>query len=112
MTVAARSQPEFVIAPARPRAAGGSRDVVFEMRRQPDGRIALPVFSSVAELLDALGDYQPWVCLPLRSVLAVAGPSAAVEVVIDPAVDAAAWRRREASLAEFDPDGQLLAWSR
>ena len=58
--------PELVIVPAHPRAGDACR-VEFEVRAQGDGRAVLPVFSSVAALVRALGRCQPWVCVPLRA---------------------------------------------
>jgi hypothetical protein len=46
--------PEVVIVPAHPRAGDACR-VEFEVRAQGDGRPVLPVFSSVAALVRALG---------------------------------------------------------
>ena len=46
--------PEVVIVPAHPRAGDACR-VEFEVRGQGDGRAVLPVFSSVAALVRALG---------------------------------------------------------
>jgi hypothetical protein len=42
--------------------------LAFELQRLADGRVALPVFSTVAELVHVLGRYQPWVCVPLGTV--------------------------------------------
>jgi len=84
--------PELVVAPARPGTGAGGTDIVFEMREQPDGRLVLPVFSSVRRLVEQLGRHQPWACVPLRDVLAKTQRSAAVLVVLDPVIEPGAWR--------------------
>ena len=55
----------LVIAPARSGADERGGELAFELQRLADGRVALPVFSTVAELVRVLGRYQPWVCVPL-----------------------------------------------
>lgn len=90
--------PKLVVVPARPQAAGGRSEVVLEMREQPGGGYVLPVFSSVALLIEQLGRFQPWVCVPLASVLP-ANPG--VRVVVDPRIDEAAPRWQEPALEEL-----------
>lgn len=93
-----QDNPRLVVVPARPQEAGGRAEVVLEMRQQPGGGYVLPVFSSVALLIERLGRFQPWVCLPLASVLP-ADPS--VQVVIDPSIDEAAPRWQQPALEEL-----------
>jgi SseB protein N-terminal domain len=93
--------PVLVIAPARPRPTAGGADILFEMRQQPDGRFVLPVFSSVRRLVEQLGRYQPWACLPLDEVLAKTSRSPAVRVVLDPVIDPGAWRWQQSGLEEL-----------
>jgi hypothetical protein len=90
--------PQLVVVPARPQGASGHCEVVLEMREQPGGGFVLPVFSSVALLIEQLGRFQPWVCLPLASVMP-ADPS--VRVVIDPRIEEAAPRWQEPALEEL-----------
>jgi len=104
MTVPADpGQPGLVFAPARPRAEGGRQDVVYEMRRQPDGTLVLPVFSSLVGLVEGLGQYQPWACVPLDQVTAALGGGRVAQVLVDPQIDPQAWRWAEASLANYSP---------
>lgn len=104
MTVSADpGQPGLVFTPARPRAESGRRDVVYEMRRQPDGALVLPVFSSLAGLVEGLGRYQPWACVPLDQVTAAVGGGRVAQVLVDPQIDPQAWRWAEASLAHYGP---------
>jgi type III secretion system (T3SS) SseB-like protein len=103
-TPVGRGDPQLVFAPARPRAGGGHRDVVFEMREQPDGRRVLPVFSSVTRLVEALGHYQPWACVPLWRIRATFTNSQMAQVLLDPPVDPLAWRWAEGSLVRFAED--------
>lgn len=98
MTPAGPVPPGLVFAPARPGTAVGRRDVVFEMRQQPDGELVLPVYSSMAGLVEALGRYQPWACVPLARVRAVLSCGRVAQVLVDAPVDPRAWRWTEASL--------------
>jgi hypothetical protein len=92
--------PELVIVPAHPRAGDACR-VEFEVRAQGDGRAVLPVFSSVAALVRALGRCQPWVCVPLRVAREAADQAGLIQVVVDPEVSSSAQRRTTASLQAF-----------
>ena len=92
--------PEVVIVPAHPRAGDACR-VEFEVRGQGDGRAVLPVFSSVAALVRALGRCQPWVCVPLRVAAEVSGRARPVELVLDPQVSVSGQRWTAASLRAF-----------
>lgn len=39
-----------------------------ELRRLVDGRLALPVYTSVGDLVEACGPDQPWVAVPVESL--------------------------------------------
>lgn len=39
-----------------------------ELRRLVDGRLALPVYTSVGDLVDACGPHQPWVAVPVEAL--------------------------------------------
>jgi hypothetical protein len=93
--------PELVFVPARPQVARGSKEVAYEVRTLADGTVALPAFSTVAKLVAALGHYQPWACVPLRTVQAAMAKAGVPRVVLDPAVDPAAWNWQEGSLRAF-----------
>jgi hypothetical protein len=88
----------LVIAPARPDAGERGEGLAFEMRQLADGRVALPVFSTVAELVRVLGRYQPWVCVPLGTVEEAVSRAGAGLIVLDPGVDSRAWRWSPANL--------------
>jgi hypothetical protein len=90
--------PELVFVPARPQVSGGGREVAYETRTLADGTVALPVYSTVTRLVAALGHYQPWMCLPLRTVQADMGNAGVHQVVVDAKVDTSAWRWQEGSL--------------
>jgi hypothetical protein len=98
-------QPELVFVPARPQLSGGSRDVAYETRTLADGTVALPVYSTVTKLVAALGQYQPWMCLPLRTVEADLGRAGVHKVVMDAEVDRSAWRWQAGGLRTLT-DGQ------
>src|ERR1700677_4005330 len=90
--------PELVFVPARPQVSRGGRDVAYETRTLADGTVALPVFSTVTNLVAALGHYQPWIGLPLRTVQTDMQKAAVHQVVVDAEVDTSAWRWQEGGL--------------
>jgi hypothetical protein len=92
-------RPGLVYVPARPRDTGGGRNVGFEMRKQPDGALLLPAYSSVAGLVEALGRYQPWVCVRLTQLLEALDTGRIAQVLLDPRVEPGAWRWTQADLA-------------
>ena len=98
--------PELVFAPARPQVSGHGRDVAYETRTLPDGTVALPVYSTVTKLVAALGHYQPWMCVPLRTVQADMEQAGVHQVVVDAEVDTSAWRWQEGGLRTL-ADGQF-----
>lgn len=90
---AAGGLPEIVFAPARPDVRPGHHaDVVFEVRRLSDGGRALPVFTTIRQLVSALGPQQPWVELPLRNIQRIMGGAGVDRIVIDPDAEPGAWR--------------------
>ncbi len=95
-----RSQ-ELVFVPARPRVSGAGNELTYEVRTLADGTMALPVFSTVARLVAALGRYQPWACVPLRAVQADMARCGISQVVLDPVVELNAWRWRQDGLRAF-----------
>jgi hypothetical protein len=90
--------PELVFVPARPQVSRGGRDVAYETRTLADGTVALPVYSTVTKLVAALGHYQPWMCLPLRTVQTDMQQAGVHQVVVDAEVDTSAWRWQEGGL--------------
>ncbi len=76
---------ELVIVPGRT-PGGSSGDMQLEIRLQADGTRTLPVFSSVARLVDELGPRQPWVCLPMRAATDAASKALVDRVTLDPAI--------------------------
>jgi hypothetical protein len=100
MTVPAeRPRPGYVYVPARPRDCESGRNVGFETRRQPDGTLVLPAYSSVTGLVEALGRYQPWVCIELAQVLEALDGGRVARVLLDPPAEPQAWRWTQADLA-------------
>jgi hypothetical protein len=100
---------ELVFVPARPRVTGTGNELTYEVRTLADGTLALPVFSTRAKLVAALGRYQPWACVSLRAVQADMARCGVPQVVLDPVVDLSAWRWREDGLRalaarQVDPD--------
>jgi hypothetical protein len=65
--------------------------VQLEIRLQADGTRMLPVFSSVARLMDELGPQQPWICLPMSAAAEAATRAAVDRVALDPVLGPGAW---------------------
>jgi SseB protein N-terminal domain len=93
----------LVIAPARPGAGERGGKLAFELRQLADGRVALPVFSTVAELVRVLGRYQPWVCVPLGTAEEAISRAGISLMVLDPDVDSRARRWTPAGLERLRP---------
>ena len=56
---------KLVIAPARPATRGDQQDILFEARPDTSGQMVGIAFTSIERLVHAMGDSQPWVCLPI-----------------------------------------------
>jgi len=85
---------ELVIVPASsPAALPGNKPGILqlEVRLRADGTRTLPVFSSVARLVDELGPQQPWVCLPMRAAAEAASRASVDRVTLDPVLGPGAW---------------------
>jgi hypothetical protein len=94
---------EIVFAPARPDVRPGHQaDVAFEVRQMSDGGRGLPVFTSVENLVAALGREQPWVALPLRNAQVIMGAAGVDRVVIDPGEERGAWRWQASDLEDLE----------
>jgi hypothetical protein len=94
--------PEVVLAPAHPDVRlGHDADVVFEVRRAPDGGRALPVFTTVERLVATLGPEQPWVALPLRNIQHLMSAAGVPTIVIDPGAEPGAWRWQMSDLEDL-----------
>lgn len=78
---------ELVIVPA------GADNTRLEVRLLADGTRTLPVFSSVARLVDELGPEQAWVCLPMRIAAKVATRARVDRVMVNPILRATPWPR-------------------
>jgi hypothetical protein len=65
--------------------------VQVEVRLLADGTRTLPVFSSVARLVDELGPQQAWICLPMQAATEAATRGAVDRVTLDPVIGPGAW---------------------
>ena len=99
MSVPTEPRPGHVYVPARPRNGKGDRNVSFETRQQPDGTSVLPAYSSVTGLVEALGRYQPWVCVQLTQLVEALDGGRVARLLLDPPVERGAWRWTRADLA-------------
>lgn len=91
--------PRLVYVPARPGDTEVGGRVGFEMRQQPDGTLVVPSYSSVTGLVEALGRYQPWVCVQLTQLLEALDGGRVARVLLDPPVEPGARRWTQADLA-------------
>jgi hypothetical protein len=73
--------------------------VGFETRQQPDSTLVVPAYSSVTGLVEALGRYQPWVCVELAQLLEALDGGRGPRVLLDPPVEPGARRWTQADLA-------------
>ena len=62
----------------------------------------LPVFSTTARLVQALGGAQPWVALPLHRLRELAERGGVHLVLLDPEVEPGAWRWQASDLERFE----------
>lgn len=79
---------QMVAVPAHPGADG---QLILEARKLPEG-LALPVFSSVRVLIDALGRFQPWAVISMARVADLASCADIDCLALDPDVADEAWR--------------------
>jgi hypothetical protein len=95
-----RGSPEIVFVPAHPADREGS-DLVFEVRELPDGTPVLPVYSSTARLVEALGPAQPWAAFSIRTTREMMARAGVGLVVLDPEIAPGAARWRPEDLTEM-----------
>jgi hypothetical protein len=95
------SRDALVYAPAHPDPRRVGRSVEFEVRALSDGTRALPVFTTLDRLVEALGPAQPWALLPLRAVRALMGLAEIPQVLVDPSLGADVWRWTEDDLIDL-----------
>jgi hypothetical protein len=88
---------ELVIVPAHPAADTGM--VEFEICQLPDGNVVLPVFSTVAGLVDEFGPYQPWASIPISAAQQAAAEAGVTRVALDPVLRTGAWRWHQSDTA-------------
>jgi hypothetical protein len=92
---------DMVAAPAHP-GAPGSGEFFLEARRLSGDRRVLPVFSTVAKLVEALGEAQPWATLPLERAAQLAAEAGIDLVALDPVMSAETWKWGSQNLDEFE----------
>lgn len=83
---------ELVYVPARPWPVEGQRQIALETRQTASGKHVGLVFSSVERLVEALGDCQPWVLMPVRTLRSGLGRYGVAEYLVDPQVPRECWR--------------------
>lgn len=81
-----------VYVPAHPITSRGRKDVGFEIRELESGEKAAIAFTSLPRLVEALGNSQPWLAMPMTRLLDLMGSQGVAQVAVDPTVPAKAWR--------------------
>ncbi|GAA1967514.1 SAV_915 family protein [Kitasatospora viridis] len=94
--------PRLVFAPARPVRNEDRTELLYEVRRLPDGTGVLPVFTTRERLVEALGPAQPWAQAPLRAVRAIMAAAGVERVELDPELGEQEWRWTPQGLADFE----------
>jgi hypothetical protein len=91
------SDTDLVFVAAHPRVKDGRKDVAFEVRMLESGRPAGIAFTSIRFLVEALGQSQPWVAMPLGRFRQLIGAAGVGEVAVNPSVpeDAVLWRAED-----------------
>ena len=77
---------------AHPKVGLEQRDVAIELCALQTGDSASMAFTSIEELVNALGPMQPWIALSLRQLRNVLGLAGVTHVAVDPVVPADAQR--------------------
>lgn len=92
--IEAVSDTDLVFVAAHPRVKDGQKDVAFEVRLLESGRAAGIAFTSTRLLVQALGQSQPWVAMPLGRFRELMGAAGVGEVAVNPRVpkDAVLWQ--------------------
>jgi hypothetical protein len=85
---------DLVYVPARPVCDGAEREPAIELRRlrDSDERVGL-AFTSPQELVETLGECQPWISMPMYSYVAWLRMQGVYRVQVDPcyADDVSQW---------------------
>jgi hypothetical protein len=97
---------DLVFVAAHPRVKDGRKDVVFEARTLESGKAAGIAFTSIQRLVDALGQAQPWVAMPLGRFRELMGAAGVEDVALDPKVPQDAMRWQHQDVDEFIARGR------
>ena len=93
---------DVVFVPAHPVTSGSKQDVGFETRELDSGGQAAIAFTSLSLLVEALGQSQPWLAMPLGRLREVIGSQGVSQVAVDPTVTSEAWRWTEEGIRELE----------
>jgi hypothetical protein len=83
---------DILYVPAHPITTGGRKDVGFELRQLESGEKAAIAFTSLPRLVEALGNSQPWLAMPMARLRDLMGSRGVAQVAVDPTVPSGAWR--------------------
>jgi hypothetical protein len=100
------SDTDLVYVPAHPRVKDAGSDIVFEVRALESGKAAGIAFTSTQELVEWLGEAQPWVAIPLGRFRKLMGGAGVADVVINPSVPRDAMRWKPDDIQEFIAGGR------
>lgn len=93
---------QLVYVPARPMIGGAERGVGIETRQFVEGTPFAIAFTSDDALVAALGENQPWMCLPMAAFAAMLDDVGIHRVQIDPELDDTVWRWSSGELEELE----------
>jgi hypothetical protein len=86
----------YVAVPAFPRGTRQNGSVVFKQVMLAGGQRAVMAFTTREKLIEAFGEFQPWLVIPLDNLRVLVGPLVDV-VCVDPVVgdDIPRWTRED-----------------
>jgi hypothetical protein len=100
------SDTDVVYVAAHPRVNDGRKDVVCEARMMASGKPAGIAFTSIKHLVEALGQAQPWVAMPLGRFREVMATGGIADVALNPKVPHEAVRWQPQDVQEFIARGR------
>ena len=96
-----------LVVPAHPQPDAGPDSIAIETRQLPDGQRVVVVFTSPKKLAAALGEFQPWIALPVYRVREMLP---GMLVLIDPEIEFQERYWNSETLAELaKPEGDSHA---
>ena len=79
----------------------------LELRRLPDGRLALPAYTSLEQLVSGCGPHQPWGAVDDDGLREVRRATGCDVVLLDAKLPPDQWRRESPADVDDEPGDQL-----